>query len=847
MVAHPHIYLSGPVTATLERGFQGGVHCELEPGAHATWAARVPFIPTFLSDDFTRSAGREGGRIGKVVRRQFRFIYDLAHVEGLGDPRQRNVTYELRFIARPDPARPDQPARIDIVFLGKVFHPSRKRAEELAQQLWRKFHSNFPLEDPFNYPLQPLNEDEFAACYKPIPFDDITPDAVAEIRKFEDVPIEHREIRSKPGDYIAHPFVPALDFSAMSRFFETLSDQDSLCFASISLRPTRLWEDETLGIEAMVGRFRAIAGGRQVEMGEYVREGAQISAVEADRRIEDIAAKDEYIRSRARLGAAIYEALMKEQRYLFLVKIQVVGQQDVPLSLVEALGSELMDNAHNPYPSRWEMVQPDEGDEFQTAKNNLQWLEHAPWGDSKAAPEFRRLRYLVGAQEACGAFRLPIPPESGYMPGVLVKDEPFVAPTDYLEQTTQSQDDDRADANSESITVGEIYHRGNPTGRFFHVPVEDLTRHGLIAGSTGSGKTQTLLYLLTQLWRDHRIPFLVIYPIDKPDYRDLLAVDGLGNDLLIFTPGDPSTVPFCFNPFAVPEGVLVRTHMSRLLRCFLAAYAMTDPLPAVFRDALRRTYTQRGWDVVSDKGGAPHPAPTLADFYDAIQSVTSELRYGREIQANIRQAAEVRVRDLLENLGSVINTEEPAPLDTLLDKPVVMELGRIGSTEDTALVDGRSCLLLFVRAHRARRPRPSPHHRGRGGPPPDVVRLRRLRRVPGRPSGTGQRRFQQHPGRGAWLQGGYPHCGADAYHAGGRRYGQHTFQVDALAGRCPELRTVLRLDEPGHPPAPVRPHPEAGASSGARRERETARYSGARVRKTAFLARRVTRREETPS
>jgi hypothetical protein len=42
------------------------------------------------------------------------------------------------------------------------------------------------------------------------------------------------------------------------------------------------------------------------------------------------------------------------------------------------------------------------------------------------------------AHEAYGAFRLPVPPESGYMPGVLVKNEPFVALAEELELRRQA-------------------------------------------------------------------------------------------------------------------------------------------------------------------------------------------------------------------------------------------------------------------------------------------------------------------------------------------------------------------------------------------------------------------------
>lgn len=684
-----------------------GVQIQRKPGVHSIWAARVPFIPSFSSTDFVQHPGEQvHGRISQVVHRQFRFIYDLANAK------HNQATFELRFIARPDSEKPDQPAAIDIVFFGKAFHTREDRSKEFATQLWEKFHSNYPLEDPFNYPLQPIKEDQFFDYYEPIDYEGLTHENIAEIRKYEDLPIERGlpyQHEKAIGDYVAHPFMPALDFGAMARFFETLARQRTCCFASISLRPTQLWNEEELYVRQMIGRFRQIASGESLVAKDFVQEGAQLSLEEADQRMTDVAARYEYVRGRAQVGQAVYETMMKEKQHLFLVKIQIVGEDNLPLNLVEALGSELMDNAHNPYPTQWEMIKPEEED-FPSVLHNLQCFEYAPWGQSKAAPQLRRLQHLAGAREACGAFRLPIPPESGYLAGVIVRDEPFVAPSDHLERQQEKQLDRRS-SDEASIKLGEIHHRGNPTGRHFSVPVKQLTRHGLFSGSTGSGKTNSLLCILTQLaqlWHEQEVAsFLVLYPLDKPDYRKLLATEVVGGELLVFTLGDEGVSPFRFNPFALPKGVLLRTHLSRLLRCFSAAYAMADPLPAIYREALRKVYRDKHWDLIKGRGGDSAQIPNMMDFYNAIVEVTSELEYGREIQADIYQASEIRIRDLLESTGSIINVVDVGQIQAILDRPTVIELGRVGSMEDTALIMG--FLMLLVSEHIEQQKRDKPH------------------------------------------------------------------------------------------------------------------------------------------
>ena len=181
---------------------------------------------------------------------------------------------------------------------------------------------------------------------------------------------------------------------------------------------------------------------------------------------------------------------------------------------------------------------------------------------------------------------------------------------------------------------------------------------------------------------------MVLYPIDKPDYRDLALAPDLRDSILIFTLGDEGTSPFRFNPFEVVEGMLIKTHMSRLMRVFTAAFSLHDPLPMIYREALRQVYRQYGWDIAHDRGRSDGVYPIMSDFYQAINAVTALLKYGREMQDNIRQASVIRIGDLLENVGHVVNVRKSMPLATILRQPTLVELGRIGSSNDTALLMG---------------------------------------------------------------------------------------------------------------------------------------------------------------
>jgi hypothetical protein len=683
----PYIYTSPRelVQQPIDFDNEQGVSYKAVGGEHSIWAARVPFLPAMLSDDFTR-LGKQ--RIQLIMERQMRFIYDLAR------SRENQATFELRFISTPNPV-PGQPNLVDIVFLGKVFSVRQRGGHNLAVKLWDKFVSNFPLEDPFNYPLEPVTTpEEFQRYYAPVAFEELEPANILEIRKYEDMPIRNMARLGRverKGDYIAHPFVPSVSFNPMGRFFAALTSQRQKCYVGISIRPTRMFDQEVYNVSFAIGQFKKTAS-------------------------EDDDVTEEYIRTRSIIGTFVYQQLMMEREQLVMLRIHIVGEHSAPYGITEALGSEVVGNAQSKYPTQWAMVQPADEHEMRAALNNLRYLEHDIWGHTLASPPLIRLRYLCSPDEATGAFRLPVAPESGYLPGVLVKSEPFVAPADELELRRQARanlndvfaQSDQA-SREKKIDLGVVYHRGYATAQPFRINVRDLTRHALIAGSTGSGKSTTIKHLLAQLWMKHRIPFLVLYPIEKPDYRELRGFRDLANDLLVFTLGDESTSPFRFNPFEVPDGLLLKTHLSRLMRVFMTAFTLQDPLPMIYREALRRVYRDRGWNTILERGESGREYPIMSDLYHAIREITDSLKYGREVQDNVRQASVIRIGDLLENAGHVVNVRQSMSLQTILNQPTVMEIGRVGSAQDTTLLMGFLLMRFAEEVERNPRPLDLPH------------------------------------------------------------------------------------------------------------------------------------------
>lgn len=98
------------------------------------------------------------------------------------------------------------------------------------------------------------------------------------------------------------------------------------------------------------------------------------------------------------------------------------------------------------------------------------------------------------------------------------------------------------------LEIGEILDGSRPSGLPFTISVDDLSKHALVTGMTGSGKTTTTINLLHQLHLRNK-PFLVIEPA-KAEYRDLLGPQdsdktptNLVPDLRVYTLGDETVTP----------------------------------------------------------------------------------------------------------------------------------------------------------------------------------------------------------------------------------------------------------------------------------------------------------------
>lgn len=297
-----------------------------------------------------------------------------------------------------------------------------------------------------------------------------------------------------------------------------------------------------------------------------------------------------------------------------------------------------------------------------------------------------RMPYYYGEEEAGGLFILPVPDEQG-VPGI-ARSRSSGRRRAHVRTGGQSGD---------AIRLGFGLDQGRAASEIV-LPLSALNRHTLVVGSSGSGKTTTVLTLLTRLWREQQVPFLAIEPI-KTEYRGLLAVPGM-EALQVICLGREDLAPLRLNPLEPPPGVRCETHANAVLGALKLALPLEAPLPQLLSLAIDDVYLQAGWDhdTFIEDGLTP---PTLRDLLVSFDRIFAQQGYRGEAQ-NVGVAFRVRLSSLLSgSRGRVLDTVRSSDFAVLLGQPTVIELDEIADPEDKLLLS--SFVLQQLRAIARRR------------------------------------------------------------------------------------------------------------------------------------------------
>lgn len=176
-------------------------------------------------------------------------------------------------------------------------------------------------------------------------------------------------------------------------------------------------------------------------------------------------------------------------------------------------------------------------------------------------------------------------------------------------------------------------------------PFSLLNKHALIAGVPGSGKTNTMLHIISQLRSTaHPIPFLV-FESAKQEYRALFN-DKSMNNVFLFSPGVSSQFPLMANPFAFPEGVVLSEHISMLMDAFAGSFYLQESARGYLDRAVENAYANYGWTIDKRNDGTLR-YPVLADVYKLMEMEINNTKMSAEQKGNFKAFLEVRLRGMM--------------------------------------------------------------------------------------------------------------------------------------------------------------------------------------------------------
>lgn len=285
----------------------------------------------------------------------------------------------------------------------------------------------------------------------------------------------------------------------------------------------------------------------------------------------------------------------------------------------------------------------------------------------------------------------------------------------------------------DSIEIGELLYAGSKTDIKLSLPINLLSRHCLISGVNGSGKTNTITNVLYEL-SNKQTPFLVLEPA-KTEYVDwalrfneeLKIAQNHGRrideqPIIVFAPGkkthlrrasDGSIKQYTivdelrFNPFEVislsdekPDDSAVLAHIDRVKSTFASAFPVYDILPVVMETVLYHLYTY-GERWLCDKPSPRRKFPTLSLMYACIDGVIESLGYDKRTQENISAAMKTRINSLLRGWKrTMLNNERinGYSWSEIFNRKCVINLSELGDDTDRSFI--MSLILQFLYEYR---------------------------------------------------------------------------------------------------------------------------------------------------
>lgn len=699
----------------------------------AVFASTLEFLPDFWETELDPQL--QAQRLEMVMQRQREFVRSLGMLP-------TSAVIELRITV--DPTRRDP---ISFIYLVSV------EQKEWAETVWRMFHAAFPAD--LDYRPRPVHRSKVAGLCDPLSgrgrhfYEWLPrPESVAlpdeSLLPVMDMP----EYRLDQGQQLlrllaqqAQPLVLGFAVQTIPSSVASANDPNIDRLRAMGL----YWQNLLQDLDAITLLMHFPRGDVEVQerfgsfLAQWAREQATANA--SSRLMELILhgwrkegpfLPPAYLLEVAR--AAALRALQAGQ--FFLWRAHAAAPTPLPPEVLAVVEDELArdrDGRHRRHYSWQDVTNRPEMHDLLMQVQAGGWQQ---WPDDPTA--YVPQGEYIDEEGATALLALPILPQGG-IPGIRsYPANPFSA-WQLIEATAQ-----REGRGGEEMVIGDYIDRRvpviNPRYQGVTLPTNDLTRHALVTGSTGAGKSTTCRRILVEL-AERDVPFLVIEPV-KDEYGDLAFTPAFAErHSLVFhrlaAPGDS----LWLNPFYIRRGVSLDTHLSYIQSAFLAAFPIFNVQAIILKNILRQAYLAKAdyCQKRQEKGGMPllgygftvrairsgvervgnqegegergeidfeadntslpvgavlrdEHFPTLTEVARTAKKVIDGLGYRGEFASDLKAGIELRLESLGKGItGRLLRPQAGRPsfesqIESYLARPTVFQLGLMADKDDKALV-----------------------------------------------------------------------------------------------------------------------------------------------------------------
>lgn len=239
----------------------------------------------------------------------------------------------------------------------------------------------------------------------------------------------------------------------------------------------------------------------------------------------------------------------------------------------------------------------------------------------------------------------------------------------------------RRSEDENKICLGNIYNLGQDTETEVCLDLNSLAMHTFVTGSTGSGKSNAVYHLLTEV-KKKGIPFLAIEPA-KGEYKDVFTnVKCYGTNPLM---GEMLQI----NPFSFPKKIHVLEHIDRIVEIFNVCWPMYAAMPAVLKESIENAYKSIGWDLdISENEKVKGLFPTFDDVLFELNKIINKSEYSDDTKGDYIGSLSTRIKSLTNGINGRVFVSNEMDLRALFDENAIIDISRVGAVETKSLIMG---------------------------------------------------------------------------------------------------------------------------------------------------------------